>query len=513
MARMMKYNPGFLTEEELVQSFVAHHEDLDLLMQDIRDNNGATIQHVVVIGPRGSGKTTLVLRAVAEVKRDPLLRRRWYPLVFSEESYQVRSVGELWLEAIFHIGQQSGERRWKQAHAELRAETDEGRLRERALGQLMDFADRQQKRILLVVENLNTLLGEQIKRDDLWALRRTLLHERRIMLLATACSRFDRIAGVNEAMFEVFRMRQLPPLGTDDCKRLWASVAGMEPSDSRVRPIQILTGGNPRLLSVIASFASAVSVQELMEELARLIDDHTEYFKSYLDHLAPEERKVYVGLAELWDPSTAREVAEAIRSNVNHTSALLNRLTERGAVTPVGERGRARLYQVTERMYNIYYLMRRRTGTSQRLRAMVDFMAGFYGHPEPTHTAPVVANGARSLDQEQASEVRERTAAYLRGTSPATRQPESSDHVFIQMAACGAGKDALKLLEESSSKHLVEPLIAGIKLHLGQDVQAAVEIIEVAKDIARTIEERRNEMAKAQGEWPHIAQGQRQNGD
>jgi len=191
--RIKKYNPAFLSPEELIRSFVVRHTELELIVQVIRENTGDSNQHVLVIGPRGIGKTMLVLRVVEQIRAEEDLQGCWYPLVFGEESYQVSTPGEFWLEALFHLAHKTGEERWRQTYKELRDERDEERLRERALAQLMDFADGEGKRVLLVVENFNMLLGEQISDSDAWKLRHTLLHEPRVMLLATATSRFEEI--------------------------------------------------------------------------------------------------------------------------------------------------------------------------------------------------------------------------------------------------------------------------------------------------------------------------------
>ncbi len=56
--RIVKYNPAFLSNEELVRSFVVRHAELELIEQVIRENVTKSNQHVLVIGPRGIGKTT-----------------------------------------------------------------------------------------------------------------------------------------------------------------------------------------------------------------------------------------------------------------------------------------------------------------------------------------------------------------------------------------------------------------------------------------------------------------------
>jgi tetratricopeptide (TPR) repeat protein len=396
--RPLKYNPAFLSQEELIDSFVVRHEDLDLIVRVVRDNVTSSNQHVLVIGPRGMGKTMLVLRVAAEVRRDPELSARWYPLVFAEESYQVSTPGEFWLEAIFHLARQTGDARWQRAHDELKQERDEQRLRERALAQLLEFADDQAKRVVLIVENLNMLLCDQLSDDDAWVLRHTLVNEPRLMLLASATARFHAVENADQAMFDLFKLHELKPLDEAGCRAIWAATTGQEPRDGRIRPIQILTGGNPRLLVITALFGADLSFHELMEDLTRLVDDHTEYFKSHLDHLAPTERKVYLSLAEIWDPATAREVAEAARLEVSGTSSLLGRLVDRGAVCVARQEGRTKWYQVAERMYNIYYLMRRRGAPSDRVRALVNFMVSFYAPEGLRCVAQRIAEEACALD-------------------------------------------------------------------------------------------------------------------
>lgn len=478
-----KYNPAFLTQEELLRAFVVRHTDLDLIVQVVRDNAGPSNQHVLVVGPRGIGKSMLVLRVAAEVNRDEDLCKGWYPLVFAEESYQVHTPGEFWLEALFHLYRQTHDERWKRAHAELHSESDEERLRERALSQLMDFAERQGKRILLIAENLHMLLGEQLRPDDGWTLRHTLSNEPRVMLLATATGRFAEVENSDKAMFDLFRVHELRPLDSADCKVMWATITGQEPDDHRVRPVQILTGGNPRLLRIISGFAAQLSFRELMTELTELVDEHTEYFKSHLDNLAAVERKAYLALAELWDPATAREVAQAARLDVNKTSALLARLTRRGAVCVSDQQGRTKRYQLAERMYNIYYLMRRRGGPPRRVKALVNFMVSFYGSEQPLAVV-------RSLGEEAL----EHANRYLQDATAVKRTVNDAIGLLVDLAATGCGREALEILCRSPSAAVLKPLVVGLGISLGDEVKAATEIMEVGQDVAERIRKRQREL-------------------
>ena len=78
-------------------------------------------------------------------------------------------------------------------------------------------------------------------------------------------------------------------------------------------------------------------------------------------------------------------MAELARVDVHKCSAQLNRLVDRGAVAIEGGTARRRQYYLTERMYNIYYLLRRPSGESQVVEALIRFMASYYSPADLVH--------------------------------------------------------------------------------------------------------------------------------
>ena len=101
-----KYNPGFLTDDELVASFCVRTGEFESIVDMLRECTGSANPHQIAIGPRGSGKTSLLLRVAVEVSRDPELRSGFFSIVFAEESYEVASTGEFWLECLSRLAAQ-----------------------------------------------------------------------------------------------------------------------------------------------------------------------------------------------------------------------------------------------------------------------------------------------------------------------------------------------------------------------------------------------------------------------
>ena len=243
------------------------------------------------------------------------------------------------------------------------------------------------------------LIGEMTDVDDGWRLRKVLQTEPRVVVFASATSRFDEIDRPDLALYEMFRIRVLAPLDTDECMALWKGVAGGRARRETIRSLQILTGGSPRLVAIVARFGAARSFRDLMADLLDLVDDHTEYFKGHLESLPPQERRVYLALAGLWRPATAREIAAVARLEVSKCSAQLSRLTQRGVVQIVGGGARRREYYLNERLYNVYYLLRRGQGSARLVEALVRFMEAFYSPAELAAIA--VEESARVLPQER----------------------------------------------------------------------------------------------------------------
>ena len=383
-AAIKKYNPGFLTDSEIISSFCVRTGEFESIIESVRECTGNSNTHTIVIGPRGSGKTHLLLRVAAEVRQEALLAG-FFPIVFAEESYEVSTIGEFWLECLGRLAEQApeGERtNLRLSYDDIRTTARDRELADRCVGSILDFADHHGKRVLLLVENLNMLFSDLVDPDAGWRLRHTLQTEPRIILLGSATSRFDEIDSPDHALYDLFRVVTLRPLNTYECTVLWQTVSGKHSPEGAIRPLEILTGGNPRLLAIIARFGAGRTFLELMDDLLDLVDDHTEYFKSHLESLPAQERRVYLALARLWKPATTREIAAQARLDINICSSLLKRLEGRGAVAVEGGTARRRQYYLTERLYNIYYLLRRDGGSNRVVEALVDFMTCFYSPVE-----------------------------------------------------------------------------------------------------------------------------------
>ena len=407
-----KRNPGVLqSDAEVTAQFVVREHELATVLEVLRGNVDAdSCQHTLIVAPRGRGKTMLLARVAAELRADAELASRLLPVRLMEESDEVFSAADFWLEVLFYLALAVDKQRPEFARSlrdtreDLTSRWGERELDERALAAVLEAADTLGKRLVLMVENLQALCANADS-DFGWKLRKTLQMEPQIILVATATSRFEGLDDASEPFFELFRIVSLAPLNTAQCGRLWEVVSGEPTSEREIRPLEILTGGSPRFLVIVAGFARHHSLLRLMEELVRLIDDLTDTFRGDLQALPKTERRVFLAIADLWQPSTTGEIAARARMDVRPVSTMLGRLVEqRGAVVRTGT-GRKRLYAVAERLYSIYYKLRRERDEAAIVQGLLHFMAAFYRAAELA--------GRRAAEPELQAEVA--TALFHRG--------------------------------------------------------------------------------------------------
>ena len=369
MTRRRLYNPAQLAPEDLKASFVAREDTLAEMLRLIGEQRpGHPCQHMMLIGPRGMGKTTLGLRLLHEILETPALVAAWQPVAFHEESYGVSNLADFWLTALNHLSRATEDARWADRAVSLaRDERDDSRLAAYALAALMDYCQASRKRLILFVENIDIIFKQLGDERQIHELRATLIERPEILLIGSANTVFEAIHSHGEPLYEFFRLFILKGLGPEDTRRILARLVDaegkpelMETLDrerGRLETIRRMTDGNPRSVVLMCRILIESPLGSAFEDLERLIDEQTPYFKARIEELPTQARKVFHCLAEGWRPMQAKEVAHAAKLSSSHASAQLKQLMDRGYAREVRLPSAKRtLYEVGDRFYNIYYL-------------------------------------------------------------------------------------------------------------------------------------------------------------
>lgn len=390
MNRRRLYNPAQLAPEELKASFVARQQTLGFMLGVVAEApSDRPCQHMLLVGPRGMGKTTLGLRFLQAVRESPELNRSWQTVPFFEENYEICSLGEFWLAALRHLTRAIRDSRWAtRADALAKDIRDAERQAAYALATLAEFCETTGKRLILFVENLDIVFDQMGSERSVHALRATLIERSDILLVGSANAVFDAIRSHGEPFYEFFRLFELE--GFDQAETL-AVVKALAARDSelqeslerepgRLETIRRLTGGNPRLLAIAYGLLAESPLGSAFEHLEKLVDEQTPYFKARIEELPVQARRVFLCLAERWEPTTARDVSEAANLSSSHASAQLKQLVDKGYARETRVPGKKRMrYEVADRFCNIYFLLRFSRPGRERIERLVDFLQDLFG--------------------------------------------------------------------------------------------------------------------------------------
>ena len=384
------YNPALLSKAELIRSFTARHELLERLLGVVRSQNGgsAGLQHLLLIGPRGTGKTTLLLRLRYAVEDDPELSARWMPVSFGEEEYGIGDLADFWLHVLEAPGDGAGWAGAGDVARRLRRDVRDGeRLESLALAEVEQRVRATGRRLLLFVDNVNLILDQIQDVVQIHRLRAVLMETPWLLMVAAAPSTFESIELSDAPFYEFFQIYTLGGLSLDDTRevlRRWAEEEGnqrvlhkLRQGNAQLRSLHQLTGGNPRMIAIIYQVFQDESLTDAYSALRRLVDEVTPYYKHRVEELPPQARRVVDALARRWDPTGARALGLDLRIRTNNVSAQLSRLVRDGWVEK-NPKTSPTTYQLAERFYNIYYLIRHGRTEVERIRALLRFMRHLY---------------------------------------------------------------------------------------------------------------------------------------
>ncbi len=446
------FNPHSQTEADFLASFVARNEVLDYYLRQLRLlAKKQAARHHLIVAPRGYGKTSLLRRLAIAVRVEPDLATNFIPLTFREEQHNVISLDVFWRNCLQSLLEAREDEHASDAEIEeldsawvkfaprqaLNRDDQDG---EPAWRAFQTFCHRLGRRPLLLIDNLDTLLAGLPSKHQ-WSLRGILQQQDGPMLIAAAPQFPQSTHDPAEPFYDFFRIESLDKLSDQEVMRCLRTMAmgrgqtgkpvldllGKDPG--RIAALNALAGGNPRTLNVLYSVLESHMSADVLSQLSAMLDTFTSWYHSRSEGLPSHARAVFDALALNWDPMTAATVGAVTGLDTTAVSSQISRLEKGGLVEAVAlnRRGKGRNgYQITERFFNIWYLMRngpRRT--RQSIKFLAVFLQSCFSIAERRTLARTVmtdrcANSAYALGLAaslQASRLRERLLDYAEAQS------------------------------------------------------------------------------------------------
>ncbi len=483
------YNPQSLSKEEAHAQFLARKATFSNLLDILHEEHPS---HVLIIGTRGMGKTTLLQRVRYGVEEDPDLSGRFIVLVFPEEQYNVNRLHRFLLnaldalaDAMEHLKDREALKRIE-SYIETISQSAPEEIEEGVPKFLGDLSKQLQKSFLLLVDNADRLI-ETIPEVQQWQLRNMLSSRHDITFFGATTQASEGIYGSTRAFFEFFHIVELVPLKLYEVRDLLIQlgdavekeetqkgtakvriVKWLDADATRLETLVQLTGGNPRTTVLLFHLVLDGLDGGAREYLEQLLDQVTPNYKGRVDELPAQAQQVLDAVALQWDPITAMEVGKETGLETNAVSTQLTRLVRQGILEKAdpGDSKKA-MYQVAERFFNIWYLMRASRRVRAKLRWFVEFLRVFFD--------------AGHLDQMARSII-------VRSQSSWRRHPEELETAFAYALASGAARDGFEdFLQQkcSDTEEIWRPyleLLEFPKGRIGTVVSAAEEKSGVETD-------------------------------
>lgn len=476
------YNPAILSDGDFIAGFVARQELATRLLQQLGEiTPGGLAQHHLIVGQRGMGKTTLLRRLALGVEQDPALVKVLIPLTFREEQYNVHNLHAFWCNCLDALADYL-ERHDRRAEV---AELDEAIAKLERPGPSADPAEpldllhawsaRLGRRPLLLLDNVDLVLDGVSKQD--WLFRQALQRPGGVVVAGAATAYLEASSKGEGAFYDFFQVHVLERLTVEetfDCLGRLAERRGepgknvlrvLEDDPGRIRTLHDLCGGNPRTLVLLYQLLESGDGGDVMTDLERLLDQVTVLYKARVEDLAAQSRVVLDALAQHWDPATAQKVGELTGLPTVAVSSHLDRLGKLGIVEKVTlSRPHPTGYQVAERFFNVWYLMRHASRRQRtRLKWLTEFLRRFYSQDAPAESA---LRAFRAVDNENLTDALAQLSAEFSSDREPWMMAYALRPVLRAVKERGFGESVLALMDAADFGERARPFRLGFDAYL-----------------------------------------------
>jgi DNA-binding transcriptional ArsR family regulator len=387
-----RFSPSRMSPETLRAIFVQRHDLLARILEGIRDSAGSQARHhVLLVGPRGVGKTHLISLVNHETRalEDPRIRVAWLMEDETSETF-VDLLARIWTA----LAQEYPDE-FPQAVLDA-ARTHRGQARTILQDALIEHLEG--RTLVVLVENLDEHL-KNIGTDGQHELRGFLQESGVMCLIASAQQLSDDIGLRKSPLFGTFAIEPLEPLDASLAAELLGRIAayngdealraylGTEEARRRIQVILHLAGGNHRVFVILAEFLTRASLEELVSPFEKLLDEMTPYYQSRIAWVSPQQRKIVELLCRSRQPVPVKQIAHTLFMSEQTASSQLKKLTELRYVN-AAKRGRESLYELAEPLMRLCWEVKESRG--EPIRLLVDFLRAWFDQPalEELQAAP-----------------------------------------------------------------------------------------------------------------------------
>lgn len=390
MSDVFRFNPFSMEDDVILELSTGRDKEckviLEIIDRNARAKDGNPLQHILLIGPRGMGKSFFLRLIQVQVKLKDISEFVLLPeeqLNIYQPADLIRQIRNKFLGnkdaagiAMWSSGDIEGE--WNKEIEDL----------EKALAQ------RNCSHIVAAVENFDLLLEKNGAFSDnrsAGLLRKFLTEKPWITLIATTLypdieSQYEYPIYHFFARHELKRWEEEDHLAYLD-KILQKSRGNRENgfSKAKLKALTRFTEGSPRITVIMVELLTKNLLDSAAKTLEHTIDELTPFYQDLINRMPKKSKLLFDALIRGGEPCTQSELAQRVGTAQNVISQHFNWLQVNGYLFSEKIPGkRYKLYSIRDRLFVHFYKMRYIQHGSGKsiLTVMSEFLTQFYSSKE-----------------------------------------------------------------------------------------------------------------------------------
>ncbi len=362
------YNPHHQNKQQLIDRFVVRQKRFKSLFKDIREASmEVPEQHMVIVGQRGMGKTSLLLRLSYAIEDEPSLKDWLVPIVFNEEQYSIGGLFGLWEETAKHLEDKLAAFEGLFDKMDALYQDDLDRYGDTCFALLTEALHAEGKKLVLFIDNLGELFQKFSKKES-QRLREILTTSADIRIIGASSTMIESFFQYDKPFYEFFKEIRLEGLNKEEAQKLLLELGEyyqkavikeiIEHDPGRVEALRRLTGGVIRTMILLFEIFVDDKDGEAFGDLEKILDVITPLYKHRMDDLSRQQQQIVHAIAIHWDGISTKEIVRKTRLESKKISAQLSQLCDNDIIVKIPTGTKNHLYQLKERFFNVWYLMR-----------------------------------------------------------------------------------------------------------------------------------------------------------
>lgn len=394
-----KFNTHSMSEETILSVVTGRDMLIQNLSAIIQENikQPGTIQHVVLIGPRGMGKSFMLRYFQIITKKQNVTEGFVDFALLPEEQHNINTASEFIDELLSRIGLNDSTSRlslwdinhenWTSSVKKLRNEIEK---KKKENGNYLFIA---------AVENLDILLESVFKSEvDESRFRKLLSGTPNFMLFATSL-KSDIDTNYNKRLFYAFQKFHIEPWNEDDYliyfRKRFELLKLQIPDEydkkdiglltNKLKAIARFTGGSPRMAVVLTNLIFNDDAISTARTLNDVVEDLSPYYQDLMLKIPPRSKILFDTLIREKENMSQSELATKVGTQQATISQAFKWLLDNNYISGHKVNGEKQYrYSVSDRVFVLFYYKRYVLNGLQcsYIRILADFLVSFYDTSE-----------------------------------------------------------------------------------------------------------------------------------